>query len=360
MASLLPVGLGLAGAAIGGISNLLGRRKGGRYSFNPLDLSGINLQLERLGSLPASPQRDAAIQQLQGSIQPLQQQSQSAYAGISPALENYAQTAGNLVGKLGNVSDQFLSLGAKGANPYLTYYSNPGGTEGRLADIQQRAIDAAYNENGAVGGEALQRMGQVMSSNARAGILNSGHNRRQLEAERSRLMNLKNQASAEGQKFVQGTMENIFSNYNQGLGQQGQFLSGASNASAQAGQIANQIPQNQLQAAARLGEDYRNTLGFQTSLETQARNEQINRQVQNNAIANQQALTKYNQDASQATSNWSGKNEMQKNTPSIFSSALQGASNLAPWGSVIGGALGSFGGGGNNSSMTYNSGGYGF
>jgi hypothetical protein len=203
-------------------------------------------------------------------------------------------------------------------------------------------------------------MGQVMSSNARAGILNSGHNRRQLEAERSRLMNLKNQASAEGQKFVQGTMQNIFSNYNQGLGQQGQFLSGASNASAQAGQIANQIPQNQLQAAERLGADYRNTLGFQTSLETQGRNEQINRQIQNNEIANQQALTKYNRDASQATSNWSGKNEMQKNTPSIFSSALQGASNLAPWGSIIGGALGSFGGGGNNSSMTYNSGGYEF
>lgn len=377
----IPVGLGLAGAAINGISNLFGKKKGGKYSFNPLDLSNINLQLQQLGALPPSPYRDAAIQQLTSSIQPLQQQSQEAYAGITPALNNYTQTANGLVGKLGNVSDQFLSLGSKGANPYLTYYSNPGQTEGRLSDIQQKSVDAAFNENGTVGGEALQRMGQVMSQNARNGVLNSGNNRRQLEAERMRLMQAKNQASADGQKFVQGTMQNVFSNYNQGLGQQGQFLTGASNASAQAGQIANQIPQNQMQAATLFGNDYRNTLGLQSSMETQARNEQIQREQQNNAIANQQAMAKFNQQGSQAVSNWQGQNTLQQNTPtfgeSLLSGFTSGLSGGLPLGQLAGnssssggssgsgGFLGMFGGGGNNNNsssnnsgsngMTYNS-----
>lgn len=377
-AALIPIGIGLAGAAISGISNMMGKKKGGKYSFNPLDLSNINLQLQQLGQLPPSPYRDAAIQQLTSSIQPLQQQSQTAYSGITPALNNYTQTANGLVGKLGNVSDQFLSLGAKGANPYLTYYSNPGGTEGRLADIQQKSVDAAFNENGTVGGEALGRMGQVMSQNARNGVLNSGMNRRQLEAERMRLMQAKNQASAEGQKFVQGTMQNVFSNYNQGLGQQGQFLTGASNASAQAGQIANNIPQNQMQAAQLLGNDYRNTLGLQSSMETQARNEQIQREQQNNAIVNQQAMAKFNQQGSQAVSNWQGQNTLQQNTPTFGEAALQGFSSgmqgALPLGQLFGGSsssggssgggfLGMFGGGNNNNSnkssgsngMTYNS-----
>lgn len=331
------------GAALGGISNLLNKRKGGRLSYNNLNLDNISLQLERLGALPKSPARDAAIQQLYSSIAPLQEQSKQAYSSIMPSIGQYGQTAQGLIGKLGDVSSQYLTLGSKGANPYLTYYGDPGGTEARLSGINDQAINSAFNEYGTVGGEALGRIGQVMASNARQGILNSGANRRQMEAEQMRLRQAKNAAQAEGQKFLQGTMQQIFSNYNQGLQGQGQFLQGASNALAQAGNLAGEVPKLNMQAGQLLGQDYRNTLGLQSNMEQQGRNEQIQRQQENNALANQERLARYNQQLNQATTNWQGKNAMQSQTPNFIESMLGGATSAMGMGNLFGGG-GSSGG----------------
>ena len=342
----LGLGLGLAGGVAGLVSNFLNRREGGRYSYNPLDLSNISLELQRLGALPPSPYRDAAIASLSSSIQPLQQQSKQAYANIMPSIENYGRTADDLVGRLGGITNEYMSLGSDGANPYLVYYNDPGGTEGRLTDIKNRDVNAAFSEYGTQGGEALQRMGQVMSQNARRGILNSGYNRRQMEAERMRLMQAKNEALAKGEQFVQGTMQNVFTNYNDGLRNRAAFLSGAANAAGQAGQIAGAIPEFNLKAGQMLGNDYRNTLGLQSSMETQKRNEQIQRDQQNNALANQEKMAKFNMQGNQAVSNWQGQNNLQQSTPNFLESALQGATSLMPYGSY----LGSLGGGSNSSS----------
>lgn len=362
----LTLGLGLAGAATGLVSNLLNRRKGGKFSYSPLDLSNINLELERLGSLPASPYRDAAMKQLQDAAKPLQEQSQQAYSNIMPSIGEYGKTAQGLVGQLGNVTNQYLSLGSDKANPYLTYYNDPGATEGRLTDIKQRDVDSAFSEYGTKGGEALQRMGQVMSQNARRGVLNSGFNRRQLEAERMRLMAAKNEALAKGEQFVQGTMQNVFSNYNEGLRNRGSFLQGAAAAAGQAGQIAQAVPEMNLRAGQLLGDDYRKTLGAGTAMETEGRREQINRQEQNNALANQERMAKFNMQGNQAVSNWQRKNDLQQNTPNFLESAMQGATSLMPYSQYFGSSGNSgglFGGGSNNSrrggntSLVYNQGG---
>jgi hypothetical protein len=189
-------------------------------------------------------------------------------------------------------------------------------------------------------------MGNVMSKNAQTGMLNSGFNRRQLESERMRLQQAKNEASAQGEKFVQGTMQNVFSNYNDGLKGLTASLNAAGDAYKTAGTLA-RTPFDMKQAAANeLGNSYRQTLKAQTDLEYQAREEQMKRNEYNNKIANTMADANYERDLSAALTNFTGQTNARMNTPSPIQSFMQGFGGAAPMGSYLGSLGGGSGGSG--------------
>lgn len=345
---------GLIGGLLGGGLNLVDRLfNKDKYKWQDFDTSNINLTLQRLGALPPSPQRDAAIQQLtSGAVPLLNEQQLKAYGSLMPAIDAYEPINNQLINQLTGPSGLAYKLeSTAGNNPYLTYYGKPGETEARLNDIKQRDVDAAFSEFGTKGSEALGRMGQVMSQNAQRGILNSGFNRRQLEAERMRLQQAKNEALAQGEKFVQGTMQNVFSNYNDGLKGLTASLSAAGDAYRTAGSLAQQPFNMKRDAAALLGKDYRETLGMQTGFEKQARDEKIARELQNNDLANLEAKSRYQQALDTAQTNFAGRTQTRMNTPSPIQSFMQGFSGAAPLGSYIGSLGGGSGGGGGGFSL---------
>ena len=336
---------GLVGGGLNLADRLFNKKK---YSWQNADYSNISLTLQQLQALPPSPQRDAAIQQLAaGQIPVLNDQSLNAYGSLMPAISAYEPINNQLINQLSGPNGLAYKLETQaGNNPYLTYYGKPGETEARLNDIKQRDVNAAFDEFGTKGSEALGRMGQVMSKNAQTGMLNSGYNRRQLESERMRLQQAKNEALAQGEKFVQGNMQQVFSNYNDGLRGLTASLNAAGDAYKTAGVLARTPFDMKKDAATELGNSYRQTLKAQTDLEGQARDEQMKRNEYNNNIANAMAKANYERDIGTAEANFTGQTNARMNTPSPIQSFMQGFGGAAPYGSY----LGNLGGGGSGGS----------
>lgn len=321
---------------MGFLDVLMGGRK--PKQFDPTLLPNLEL----LKALPPGPFRDQAMRELMESGQGTSDIAYDQIRGLPGYLDRYDSQLADSVRSLTGIQGQIES--AAGFNPYINYYSSPEAALNRMRGQANQELDSAFGRYGTFGQQYSDEIAQINAGLGARNITRSGVGSRAFEDASLRQAAKRNEASAQRNQMIEQNMLKLLDGFNQNQALKGQMYGQSANIGKALADISNQQYNNRLNTGQTLAGIGQSNLLQGAGLETQGRQERIQRDAYNTNLRNQQTIYNNQLVNNAGMMNTQAENSYRASRPGLLSTIGQVAGLVGSIGSMAGGMFGGMGG----------------